>query len=55
MTKREAVPASAGKSPQGETAMATAWVEPRLAAILAVDVIGTLISSKKTKPERSRP
>jgi TolB-like protein/class 3 adenylate cyclase len=29
-----------GRSPQGETAVATAWVERRLVAILAADVVG---------------
>ena len=37
---RQADPASARRSPQGETAVATAWVERRLVAILAADVVG---------------
>src|SRR5687767_14002888 len=40
MTGRQADPASARRSPQGETAVATAWVERRLVAILAADVVG---------------
>src|SRR5687767_1280359 len=40
MIGRQTAPATAGRSPQGETAVATAWVERRLVAILAADVVG---------------
>jgi TolB-like protein/class 3 adenylate cyclase len=40
MIGRQTAPATAGRSPQGETAVATAWVQRRLVAILAADVVG---------------
>src|SRR5215203_1916687 len=40
MTGWQTNPVTASRSPQGETAMATVWVERRLVAILAADVVG---------------